>query len=400
MADLRKTAVSPHTMQGAPAQAPRGLAQTALDPLRRAYEAYQRSIGQPFQQAVRGGVRGYFGLPLMSDASATGREAYRQGEALGYTPGVGMPAGAVRVAAEGVQALPELATFIGAAAKTWNAASNAKAVQMEKAGVSPQVIWRETGNWRAPDGEWRQEISDKDVKFVGSEATAPANVVMPHEQLAAAYPDVMQTPVTLRPNRTTSTMTSNEAGAKIDLGTLDKEKPSLLGLWGIETGPKSPLLHELQHVIQRKEGFARGGTPEASRIDNPYPPQLMPIADEYRELWRSLKGQNRPKSPVGLTMRSVDIDDWFDSLDQVDDPKIRQQFFDILNKLDIERQNLFGLDEGIMAQQQNIETYRRLAGEAEARATQNRIMMTEEQRRAKFPLESYDVPLEELIIRK
>ena len=113
MADLRKTAVSPHTMQGAPAQAPRGLAQTALDPLRRAYEAYQRSIGQPFQQAVRGGVRGYFGLPLMSDASATGREAYRQAEALGYTPGVGMPAGAVRVAAEGMQALPSVAGEIG-----------------------------------------------------------------------------------------------------------------------------------------------------------------------------------------------------------------------------------------------------------------------------------------------
>ena len=113
MADLRQTAVSPHTMQGAPAQAPRGLAATALDPLRRAYEAYQAYIGQPFQQAVRGGVRGYFGLPLMSDASATGREAYRQGEALGYTPGVGMPAGAVRLAAEGVQALPSVAGEIG-----------------------------------------------------------------------------------------------------------------------------------------------------------------------------------------------------------------------------------------------------------------------------------------------
>ena len=113
MADLRQTAVSPHTMQGAPAQAPRGLAATALDPLRRAYEAYQAYIGQPFQQAVRGGVRGYFGLPLMSDASATGREAYRQGEALGFTPGVGMPAGAVRVAAEGMQALPSVAGEIG-----------------------------------------------------------------------------------------------------------------------------------------------------------------------------------------------------------------------------------------------------------------------------------------------
>jgi hypothetical protein len=49
----------------------------------------------------------------MSDASSVGREAYRQGEALGFAPGVGMPAGAVRVAAEGVQALPSIAGDIG-----------------------------------------------------------------------------------------------------------------------------------------------------------------------------------------------------------------------------------------------------------------------------------------------
>ena len=374
------------------------LARAPVNALSSLYDLYQRRVGRPFQQAVRGGVRGYFGLPLMSDADATGREAYRQGEALGYTPGVGMPAGAVRLAAEGVQALPELATFIGAAAKTWSAASNAKAVQMEKAGVNPQEIWRETGNWRAPDGKWRQEISDKDVKFVGAETTAPANVVMPHEQLAAAYPDVMQTPVTLRPRSTSSTTTSNEFGSKIDLGTFGRGDPAH-PIYSSDWGPKDPLLHELQHVIQRKEGFARGGTPEAARVDNPYPPQLTPIVDEYRELWRSLKGQSRPKSPVGLSTRSSDIDDWFDSLDQVTNPKIRQQFLDILNKLDVERQNLFGLDEGIMAQQQNIETYRRFAGEAEARATQNRMSLTEQQRRAKFPLESYDIPLGELIIR-
>lgn len=81
--------------------------------LARLYSAYQQYVGQPFAQAVRGGVRGYFGLPLMSDADAVGREAYRQGEALGFTPGVGMPAGAVRVAAEGMQALPSIAGDIG-----------------------------------------------------------------------------------------------------------------------------------------------------------------------------------------------------------------------------------------------------------------------------------------------
>ena len=111
---LERTAVDPMTGQtAAPRQAAAGLAQTALNPMMRLYEAYQRRIGQPFAQTVRGGVRGYFGLPMMSDADAVGREAYRQGEALGFTPGVGMPAGAVRVAAEGVQALPSIAGDIG-----------------------------------------------------------------------------------------------------------------------------------------------------------------------------------------------------------------------------------------------------------------------------------------------
>jgi hypothetical protein len=107
---LERTAISPHTMQAGQLAPQRpSLAQTAISPLARAYQAYQQYVGQPFQQAVRGGVRGYFGLPLMTDASSVGREAYRQGEALGFTPGVGMPAGAVRMAAEGMQALPSIA---------------------------------------------------------------------------------------------------------------------------------------------------------------------------------------------------------------------------------------------------------------------------------------------------
>ena len=46
-----------------------------------------------------------------------------------------------------------------------------------------------------------------------------------------------------------------------------------------------------------------------------------------------------------------------------------------------------------------MDAYRRLAGEAEARAVQSRMDMTPEQRRATFPFDSYDVPRDKLILR-
>jgi hypothetical protein len=49
--------------------------------------------------------------------------------------------------------------------------------------------------------------------------------------------------------------------------------------------------------------------------------------------------------------------------------------------------------------QARFDLYRRLAGEAEARAVQKRRNLTNEERKAIFPLESYDVPIKDLIFR-
>jgi hypothetical protein len=375
MAD-RKNALAPSVANG--------LTQTAANPLARVYQAYQQHIGQPFQQAVRGGVRGYFGLPMMSDASALGREAYGQGVALSNVPGVGAPAGAAKVAAQALGALPETAMFIGALAKTWDAASNAKATKMEAQGVDPRVIWKETGNWRGPDGQWRQEISDKAAQYVGGPQGAPAGQVMSHPELQAAYPDLMQTPVYEKP---TTDISAFRQG-RIDLGT---QQPK---------DAKSALLHELQHPIQEKEGFAKGGTPEPSVRQADAILELDPIIDEYRELWRSLRGQERPKTPLGLSLKETDIEDFYESVRELKDPNLRKRFEEILNKIDVKRQNLFGPDEGVLAQQRSIEEYRKLAGEAEARATQARMGLTQQQRRELFPAQSYDIPLNELTIRR
>jgi len=55
--------------------------------------------------------------------------------------------------------------FIGSKAKIWNPKSNQLAKEMEKDGLSPQEIWSKTGNWKAPDGNWKQEITDKYAEF-------------------------------------------------------------------------------------------------------------------------------------------------------------------------------------------------------------------------------------------
>lgn len=44
--------------------------------------------------------------------------------------------------------------------------------------------------------------------------------------------------------------------------------------------------------------------------------------------------------------------------------------------------------------------YQRSAGEAEARAVQARMNMTAAERAASFPLDSYDAPLDQLIVRR
>jgi hypothetical protein len=296
-------------------------------------------------------------------------------------PGPNAPSGAFKAAAK---VAPEAAMFIGALAKTWDRASNAKAVEMEARGVDPRAIWRETGNWRGPDGQWRQEISDEAARYVVGQQGAPSVQVLQHPELSAAYPDVMQTPVYTNP---ASDVSSFKQG-KINLGLAHPESA------------KSVFLHELQHSIQEKEGFAKGGTPKTSTTAISSVLDLDPLIDEYRDLWRSLRGQERPKTPIGLAAKETDIEDFYDSVKELKNPELRKRFEDILNKIDVKRQNVFGVDEGIFSQQRNINAYRRLAGEAEARATQARMGLTQQQRRELFPLESYDVPLNELVIRR
>ena len=324
--------------------------------------------------------------------------------------------------------------FIGPSAKTWSAAKATKAQQMADQGVDARAIWPETGTWKGPDGMWRQEVSDHaakardyqltpakafsqarvnaaiedsqplrdraesmlpywqksktqlqdefsttgsaivDAALSGDKAKAmqlqkdrsglssileemasskygPASSYLKHGELGKAYPDVYKMHTRIDPDELGSTLgqymrESPRQGEQIIL----REKP-------VFSDAKSTQIHELQHAIQQRENWARGGNQqEFSRVhESGY------LADLNDEL------ANLRKQP------------WT--------PDVGKQFVAVNEKIKTAMDNPY-------------EAYRRLAGEAEARATQARIQLTPEQRLATFPADSYDVPLDQLIIRK
>jgi hypothetical protein len=265
------------------------------------------------------------------------------------------------------------ATFIGPKAKSWNAEANARALQMEKAGATPETIWQETGNWKAPDSAWRQEISDKGSKITEnvyrgiSENQKFKGLLeqgLSHNELYAAYPELKG-------------IHSNFFAAAEPSGNFIPNARTMTVAGPDTIKQRSTALHELQHAIQQKEGFARGGSPESMTMT------LEEIAQEKRQKAKELFNLSKANDPLDPG--------------RIVKPGARKKGL----QLEREAQDLDS--KAVIANlsgQARFDLYRRLAGEAEARATQKRRNLTDEQRRAEFPERSYDVPINELIIRR
>jgi hypothetical protein len=297
----------------------------------------------------------YFGNPSIT-AQGTKARALKGGyaspeqvteagkTALGFTPIVGdVMSGydAIQAARQGnygeaalnaiglLPFVPSMAgVFVGKGARTWNQSMNDLAQQMEKQGASAEQIWEKTGNFKGPEGSWRQEISDAAAKFrtnfnasAASKANnykggleGPIGGMYEHPELYKAYPELLRTDrmsVTKLPDwlpeSAESAMHSRTFSGKGKTDVRAKSEPAAL----------ASTTHELQHAIQYLEGLPAGGT-----------------------------------------------------------------------------ESMFGLGD------EAFQKYRLLAGEAEARAAAARRGMSNEQRRAMFPLSSYDVPLNQLIYKK
>ena len=269
--------------------------------------------------------------------------------------------------------------FVGKGAKTWDALQASKAKMLADMGTDARTIWQQTGTWKGPDGKWRQEISDKPA-FYDPEAltelksmdsfnylkdTQPLGGVVEHKELYKAYPDIGDIPVHFMP-------TENLKGAA---GSYSRKNDKLT-LADIPSDQKQITLHETQHAIQQREGFAGGGSPSQMVTT------LEDIAGEKRkkaqEMFR-LSSANDPLDPLKLVK-----------------PGARKKGLELEKEARAIEQKAL---DAYRSEQAKFDLYQRLAGEAEARAVEARMNMTSEQRRAMFPEESYDVPINELIIR-
>ena len=186
---------------------------------------------------------------------------------------------------------------------------------------------------------WRQEIPDATAGFrmdFNSAVPSKSNAYSPikdmpiggafnHPDLYPAYPDILRTgrlEVAKSPDwMPASSNSGNQRGNQFTV----RDKT--------EAGARSTVLHELQHAVQQREGFAPGGTQ----------------SQFYNEALLRLVAENPRTPPSRLTKAAED---------------------------------------------EAFARYRALMGEAEARATQARANLTAAERRNVFPEESYDLPLQ------
>lgn len=180
------------------------------------------------------------------------------------------PPATIRRRAEAWQAKRSYDQFAGRMAQTMSMQRVGRAIDMEKAGIDREDIWNETGFFRGVDGKWRFEISDSDANFKelmlndvtltnGQQAKAAEGVLnayLRHPKLYEAYPDLrsVRVYVLFGPG----VVKEGSAGR----GSWDGQQITVRA--NTEEAARSVLLHEIQHVIQDIEGFARGGNPDTA----------------------------------------------------------------------------------------------------------------------------------------
>jgi hypothetical protein len=259
---------------------------------------------------------------------------------------------------------------------------------LESGGTHPRDIWGQTGWLKGADGKWRWEIDDSGAKPLDTpqswDSRAAASIDAKDQPIAtaAALQDVFHHPELAKaywPTREASPEVYYDSLGGTKRGRF-QDNTVTLDSGAAVSAPveRSVMLHELQHAIQNKEGFATGGSPDILRLGSKADRQA------FSDAWAKI---NAPADRAAFERYVHDPESGV-PVDKAYEQYVAQKAKDAKRFPNA-------------AEQQWVADYlyRNSAGEAEARATQARANMTAEQRRAVFPYDSYGVPPESLIVR-
>lgn len=282
--------------------------------------------------------------------------------------------------------------FIGKNSAAFNPAKADLFAQLQAKGVSPQEAHAQTGTLIGPEGLLRQEISDKgsflkgtgnfkDIVMNRLHALQSENPnitrmsvgdVMYHPEAFNAYPHLSDIEIRFMPKGI-----NTKARADLNNNVIEVH-PELSG-----DEAKSSMLHELQHFVQEKEGFARGGNkeefyPELNKTKDDLLNQIHYFNSEMSNLAKNEKMTPDQKSAYDFLMNAR-------------------------NELVPEAQKYA---DPVNIMQMANDKYKTLGGEAEARLTQNRRNLTPQQQLQYYPyvnnkdLFGLDRPFESLLVKK
>ena len=237
----------------------------------------------------------------------------------------------------------------------------------------------------------RFEISDKGFKAktlletaesrfkqgLPKEVDAPYTLgeVVEHPKLFKEYPDLKDVKV-----RYSSTI----EGAAFDPST---NTITVKSSFGKEDYPH--MLHEIQHAVQEKEGFARGGSPE----------EFYKLHSRFNELSSEIKSIE-DKISNEIKRYQTKWGSSFERYNVKEDTKLNEYITAQRDKINTIQAKL--KVEGLLENMRNVEPgdqYKRLAGEIEARDVSARMGLTPEQRMRTGPYTSEDIPLKDWITR-
>jgi hypothetical protein len=242
---------------------------------------------------------------------------------------------------------------------------------MARKNVDPREIWKQTGSFKSPDGYWRQEIDDSGSRFVDAAGIADAR--------QAVEGRVAELKGLVRPSRTGQ-------GDLFPKHLTEARKPIKREIGDLETS------------LERYYGY--GSDPQYTGNFAEIAYQHPSLYSAYPELKSVVirQGENRGPGAYGqYGQKQLDV--FQDALKK--DPRSTAT-----HEMQHAVQDLEGFARGgtpdefaaFRAHVDPYEGYRRLAGEAEARAVQNRLGYSAAQRRAAYPLDDYDLPQGQVIV--